>query len=143
MSLAIQSEITIRQQVVIPAALPANKNTFADLRADVESATTRDEIQIPDGEAWIVQDLFIAVAGDVPNADGDVYLTLEKARRVKMVTVGPLSTMLIGNQQRPMIDKRGYIYRAGEIMRIIGTNIAAPAAQRTNLFYMKVGKIFR
>ena len=135
------SEITLRQTVTIPAALPANKNTFATLIADVESATTSDQIQIPDREAWVVADIFIAAAGDVPNADGDCYLTLEKNRNRKLVTVGPLTTMLVTNQQRSKL-MQPYGYEAGSIMRVIATNIAVPAAQRINVFYMKIGKIY-
>lgn len=135
------SEISIRNTVTIPSGLPANKTTFADLLPDIDTSTTSPFIQIPDKEAWIILDIYIAVAGDIPNADGDCYLTLEKNRKEKKVSVGPLSTMLITNQQRGKL-MQGYGFEAGSILRIIATNIAVPAANRTNVFYLKIAKMY-
>lgn len=136
------TEITLQHTCTISAALPAKKQTFASLFPDVDSSTGAEQIQIPNNEAWLIVDLFIAAATDVPNADGDIYLTLEKNRGKKMVSLGPLSTMLQSNQNRPKL-LQPYGFEAGSIMRVIGTNLNVPAAQRVNIFYMKVAKIIR
>ena len=137
-----RQQYTIKQTVTIAISTPVNKATLADLRSDVLSTSTRDEIQIPDSEAWIVTDLFIAVAGDVANADADCYLQLKKNRRWDKGTVGPLTTMLISNQQRPRL-RQGIGYEAGSILQVLAVNISVPAAARTNNFYMDITKFYR
>jgi len=131
-------QVTFKQSVTFPANQPALKPTLSDIQGDI-LATAGKEIQIPQGEEWIITDVFIAVAGDVP-AGGDAFLTFEKNRRFPLTTVGPLSTMLIGNQQRPRL-KAAVGYVDGQILRVLGTNIAAIAgAPITDNFYTEIVK---
>ena len=129
--------ITIKQVVTLLANTPAQKATLATLTKDPLSTVTSDEIQIPSNETWFITDLFISVAGDV-GAGGDSYVQLEKNRRYNMGTWGPLSTMLISNQQRPQV-RQAIGYRPYEILRIPVVNIAAIAgANVTDNVYMEV-----
>lgn len=136
------SEITLQHTVTLPAALPAKKTTYATLFPDVDSSAGAEFIQIPSNEIWRVTDLFISAAADVANADSDCFLTIEKNRNTPMHKSGLLTTLLQSNQQRPKLI-RALGFEPHSIMRVIATNIAVPAMQRVNTFYMKVAKVVR
>lgn len=129
-------EATLRCQAVQAAAVAARTITIVAINSDILSASTVTEIQIPSGENWYIDDVYISVSTDVAT-EFDGYVVFDKNKRVDLTQTALLSTTLLSNASRSGLADY-LLYRAGETLRMKFINIALTTAARTTTFYVKV-----
>lgn len=132
------SQTTLTATLVLAANTPLRGVTLATFRPESLAAAV-SEGQVPSGEIWVVNDVWIAAAADVP-AGADAIIRIEKNRRDIKAETSELSTLLVSNNSRPKLSvKVGY--KPFEIMRFQGVNTAAiGGAPLTDTFRIEILK---
>jgi len=99
------------------------------------TGTTRFEV--PQGQNWGFDDLYISVIGDA--TDADPVVEVRKNGGKIMGQTPPLSNLLVSNNSRPSYSRKKFFYRAGSTisMQTINTKAAAVGDQ-TALFIVRV-----
>jgi hypothetical protein len=92
---------------------------------------------IPEGQNWILEDLYISVAAGAATAD-PVVRVFKGGGRI-MGTTPPLSNLLISNNSRPPYSNVKFMFRGGESlsMQTIST-VAAGGAANNIAFFIRV-----
>lgn len=136
--MATGSQTTLTATLVLAANTPLRSVTLASFRPE-SLAAAATEGTVPNNETWVVNDIWIAAAADVP-AGADAIIQVEKNRRDVKAESSELSTLLVSNPSRPKLNvKVGF--REFEILRFRGINTAAiGAGALTDTFRIEVLK---
>ena len=119
-------------------AIAAAVGTIANVNiTDSPELQTVTRFLIPEGQNWILEDLYISAIGGAATAD-PVIRVFKGGGRI-MGTTPPLSNLLISNNSRPPYSNVKFMYRGGESlsMQTIST-VAAGAGVNNITFFIRV-----
>ena len=71
---------------------------------------------VPQGQTWILEDLYISASGDSGTSDPVVRIYKDGGRI--MGTTPPLSNLLVTNNSRPPYSNRKFLYRGGQTIQM-------------------------
>ena len=127
--------VTVVCEATFKANLPANMIVPVNLTLDPQ-AGAQTTLTVPQGEAWVVDDVFIKDTADV---GVESIAILVKNDRDEISRFGPLSTLLVSNPSRPPMPKPKPVYRSGDRLSMKAVNLAAIGTSDVTVkFYMRL-----
>lgn len=132
---AKQSSITLYCTAAPAASVPIGSFTNVNIQTDASDSTTT-KYQIPTGQTWVIEDMFIQSGGDGTTKP---QVQVIKNNGQIMCTTPVLTGMLVTNNSRPPYARKKVGFRPMEIlsMKTIAT-VANGTAVDSVTFYVVV-----
>lgn len=90
---------------------------------DSPDQTTTTRFEVPQGQNWGFDDIYISVAADAGTSDP--VIEVRKNGGKIMGQTPPLSNLLVSNNSRPSYARKKYFYRAGSTISMQTLNTIA------------------
>lgn len=108
----------------VAANAPANTTQLMDLKTSPEIASVTT-LQIPQGQTWIIDDLFILASADAGTSDPQ--LRFVKNQNIVVGQTPNISAMLVSNPSRPQLRPKLGFESASQLQVYLITTVANDA----------------